>query len=240
MDVLELQNNGKINMSKGRATIIGGTGMIGNYLIDILLADHSYEEICLLVRRPPEKLPPGVNFKLIDFRDTESFKLGIEGSEVVFCAVGTTKRKVEGDRSLYKQIDFDIPKNAARFCKETGCGKLIIVSSVGASSKSRSFYLRLKGQMEEAVASYKLRSVHIMQPSLLLGVRTEKRRGEKLLQNSMYFFSNYLFGGWRKYKAIHAGKVAAAMLNAAKKDDEGFFRYTYSGIIKLANANKTS
>jgi uncharacterized protein YbjT (DUF2867 family) len=222
------------------ATLIGSTGMIGSYLLDLLREDKSFDEIRLIVRRPVPNDDPRVAIKLVDFTDPESFKLAIEGSEAVFCTVGTTQKKVKGDKILYRQIDYDIPVNAARFGKETGCEKFLLVSSVGANSKSRPFYLRLKGEVEDTIASYNIRSVHIMQPSMLLGHRAEKRRMEKILQNFMFFVSTYFFGGWRKYKAIHAGKVAAAMLNAAKKDEPGFFRYTYDGIIQLADVTTSN
>ncbi len=41
--------------------------------------------------------------------------------------------------------------NAARFGKEIGCEKFIIVSSIGANSHSSTFYLRLKGEVENAI-----------------------------------------------------------------------------------------
>ncbi len=221
-------------MSAKTASIIGASGMVGTYLLDLAIQDKTFDEIRLIVRRPVEVSGPGVAIKLVDFADPESLKLAIDGSDVVFCAIGTTQRNVKGNKSLYRQIDYDIPVRAAQYCKETGCEKFVIVTSVGANSKSRSFYLRLKGDVEDALAATHLRSVHIMQPSMLLGYRKERRRSEKLLQHSMFFFSHYFFGGWRKYRAIHAGKVAAAMLNAAKKEEPGFFKYTYDQILALA------
>jgi len=171
--------------------------------------------------------------KLVDFNDAESFKLALEESDTIFCCIGTTQKNVKGDNDLYRKIDFDIPLKAARFGKEIGCEKFIIVSSVGANSHSSTFYLKLKGELENAIHSVGLNTVHIMQPSMLLGERKEHRTVEGLLQGSMKLVSVLLFGGMRKYKAIHGKAVAAAMLNAAKKDDKGFFRYTYDDIKKL-------
>ncbi|MFN2439722.1 MAG: NAD(P)H-binding protein, partial [Chitinophagaceae bacterium] len=108
-------------MNGTTATIIGSTGLIGNYLLQQLINDKGFDTIRLLVRRPVKNENPKVEIKLIDFNDHESFKLGIEASDVVFCAVGTTQMKVKGDKEAYRKIDHDIPVNAARFCKETGC-----------------------------------------------------------------------------------------------------------------------
>ncbi len=47
--------------------------------------------------------------KLVDFNDAESLKLALEGSNSVFCCIGTTQKNVKGDNELYRKIDFDIP-----------------------------------------------------------------------------------------------------------------------------------
>jgi len=218
------------------ATIIGATGMIGNYLFEALLKDDYFNTVRIVVRHPYQKINPKMEVKLVDFNDAESFKLALEGSNTIFCCIGTTQKKVNGDNSLYRKIDFDIPLKAARFGKEIGCEKFVIITSVGANSHSSTFYLKLKGELENAIHSMGLDTVHIMQPSMLLGDRKEQRTGEGLLQGSTKLMSGLFFGSMRKYKAIHGKTVAAAMLNAAKKDEKGFFRYTFDKIRDLADS----
>ncbi|MET0395042.1 MAG: NAD(P)H-binding protein [Chitinophagaceae bacterium] len=221
-------------MSGKTAALIGATGMIGDYLLGLLLKDETFSTVRVIVRRPYPKPHPKAEIKLVDFDDAESVKLALEGTDVLFCCIGTTQKNVKGDKELYRKIDYGIPVRAARFAKEAGCETLAIVSSVGADSRSNTFYLKLKGEVEEAILGTGIRSVHIMQPSMLLGRRQENRPVEKLLQASMKFISGILAGSWRKYRAIHGKMVAAAMLNAAKQNKPGFFRYTYDGIKALA------
>ncbi|MDT9166106.1 hypothetical protein RSW31_26845, partial [Escherichia coli] len=73
-------------------------------------------------------------------------------SDSLFCAIGTTQKKVKGDRQAYLKIDFDIPVKTARLCKELGIDRMAIVSAVGANSRSRNFYLKLKGHVEDAIS----------------------------------------------------------------------------------------
>jgi uncharacterized protein YbjT (DUF2867 family) len=216
------------------ATIVGATGMIGNYLLEALLKDDYFDTIRIIVRRPYQKTDPKMEVKLVDFNDAESFKLALEGTDTIFCCIGTTQKNVKGDNSLYRKIDYEIPLKAARFGKEAGCEKFIIITSVGANSHSSTFYLKLKGELENAIHSVGLETVHIFQPSMLLGERKEQRTAENLLQGSMKIISGLFFGPLRKFRAIHGKKVSRAMLNAAKKNDKGFFRYTYDDINKLA------
>ncbi len=211
------------------ATIIGSTGLIGGYLLEELFQDNFYNTIRIIIRRPVEISHPKLEKKLVDFADAESFRLALEGSDVVFCAIGTTQKKVKGDKAAYRKIDYDIPVNAARFCKMTGCGTFVLVSSVGANSKSNNFYLHLKGEVEDAIKEVELKSVHIMRPSVLLGNRKEFRSGEKISKEIMSAFSLLIPS---KYKPIHGRDVAKAMLASAKKKKEGFFILEYSGIKK--------
>jgi uncharacterized protein YbjT (DUF2867 family) len=221
-------------MSEKTAAIIGATGMIGHYLLELLLRDDYFSTVRVIVRRPYPKNDPKMEVKLVDFDDAESFKLALEGTDAVFCCIGTTQKNVKGDKALYRKIDFGIPAKAVRFAREAGCEKFIIVSSVGAASRSKTFYLKLKGELEDTIRDAGIRSVHIMQPSMLLGERKEHRPVEKLLQGSMKFISGLLGGSLRKFRAIHGKTVAAAMLNAAKKESAGFFTYTYDDIVRLA------
>src|SRR5262249_43925084 len=140
-------------------------------------------------------------------------------------------RKMKGDREAYRKIDYDIPVKAARFCKMTGCEKFILVTSVGANAKASGFYLKLKGEIEEAVKTVGLNSVHVMRPSMLLGDRKEFRFGEKIGTPIIKALS-FLVSS--KYKPVEARDVARAMITAAKKNDEGFFIHEYIDIRTLA------
>ena len=115
--------------------------------------------------------------------------------------------------------------------KRSVAKKFIIVSSVGADSKSKTFYLKLKGELEDAIHAIGLDTVHIMRPSMLLGERKDFRLGEKIGKGIIPAISFLLPS---KYKPIHAMKVAKAMLAAAKKNKEGFFVYEYQEIKKLS------
>lgn len=208
--------------------------MIGNYLLEEIVHDDYFDTARVIVRKPYEKKHPKMEVKLVDFSDTESLKMALDGSDTVFSCIGTTQKNVKGNHTLYRQIDFDIPVKAARLCKELGCEKFILVSAVGANRHSTTFYLKLKGELENAIHHIGLRSVHIMQPSMLLGKRKEKRAGENLIQGSMKTLSGIFVGALRKYRAIPGKTVAKAMLNAAKKNEEGFYRYTYDRIKEVA------
>lgn len=212
------------------ATLIGATGLIGGYLLEELLNDDYFDTVRILIRRPAETSHPKLEKKIVDFNDNDSMLIAMNNSDVVFCSVGTTQKKVKGNKEAYRKVDYDIPVNAARFCKMTGCEKFVLVSSVGANNKGKNFYLKLKGEVEDAVNLVGLKSVHIMRPSMLLGDRKEFRLEEKIGKGIMKVISFLLPS---KYKPVHGRDVAIAMKAAAKKIDAGFFVWEYNGIKQL-------
>ncbi len=212
------------------AAVIGATGLIGRHLLAQLQNDPSFITIGVLVRRPVPFSHPKIRVILLDFADHASFKSAIAGSDAVFCAVGTTQKKVQGDRVAYRRVDYDIPVHAAQFCAETGCSHYLLVSSVGASSASKSFYTKLKGEVEDKVKGMDIPSFSIFRPSLLLGDRKESRPGERIAQALMGAFS-FLIPS--QYKPISAQDVARAMIAASKRDAPGCHVYHYKEMRDL-------
>ena len=96
--------------------------------------------------------------------------------------------------------------------------------------------MKLKGEVEEEISAMPFESIHIFQPSMLLGQRKEFRFGELIGKVLIQPLSFLLAGSLRKYKPIQASEVAKAMVAAAKKDATGVNIYTYDEIIALARS----
>jgi uncharacterized protein YbjT (DUF2867 family) len=217
------------------ATLIGASGLIGSHLLQLLLKDNTYSTIKIIVRRPQLLRDPKLQEIVIDFGDNKALEQAIAGSAVVFSAVGTTQKKVKGDKNAYRKVDFDIPVHAAKAAAKYGVYSFSLVSSVGANAtNNNNFYLKLKGIVEEAVSKESIPQLHIMRPSMLLGDRKEKRIGESIAAVLMPVFSIFLFGKFTKYRAIKAEDVARAMLQASKSPVKGIHIYEYEEIKKLA------
>jgi uncharacterized protein YbjT (DUF2867 family) len=220
-------------MLQDTVAVLGATGLVGSHIVDLLSEENAGQTIRLLVRRPVEVLHPTTEIRLINFEEYEQVKSAIDGCKVVFCAIGTTQNRVKGDKLRYRKVDYDIPVSAARACLETGGANFLLVSSVGADRNSKNFYLRLKGEVEEALRNFPIRSISIFRPSMLLGHRSESRLGESLAQVAMKLIAPLLAGKWKRYKAIEARDVAAAMIEASKQNKEGFSIFEYDEMKSL-------
>jgi uncharacterized protein YbjT (DUF2867 family) len=108
----------------------------------------------------------------------------------------------------------------AKISRAEGAKQFLIVSALGADTKSSIYYNHVKGEIEDAVKEVDFDAIHIFQPSLLLGPRREKRFGEDVGKFLSRFFG---FLVPPKYKPIESIKIARAMLAMANSDQRGTF-----------------
>jgi uncharacterized protein YbjT (DUF2867 family) len=92
--------------------------------------------------------------------------------------------------------------------------RLLVVSALGANARSKVFYNRVKGEMEDAVRSAGVARTYFFRPSLLAGPRAEPRTGERI-GLVLGVMLGPLLG---KYRPVRADWVAAAMLHVAQRD----------------------
>lgn len=221
-------------MKEQTAIVIGATGLIGQVVVEDLLKDSAFRRVRILVREKTGLSHPKLEEKIVNFNDITDYKSKFGSGDVIFSCVGTTQKKVHGDKNAYKKVDFDIPVHAAKIGIENGFKKFMLVSSVGADATSKNFYLKLKGEIENALKEFPFESIGFFQPSILLGERNEHRSGENIAKVLMRVFSKLLIGGYKKYRAIDAKDVAAAMVNESKKNNSGIHSYDYADIMKIS------
>jgi uncharacterized protein YbjT (DUF2867 family) len=221
-------------MNELKAVVIGATGLTGNLILEELLKDDTFKAVRILVRNPVKISHPKLQQEIVDFNDIDDYTQKFGEGDVIFCCIGTTKKKVKGDKAAYTKIDFDIPVNTARIGVSKGFKQFQIVSAVGANENSSNFYLQLKGKTENALKQFHYRGIGIFQPSILNGNRKEKRMGEQIIQTIMDLISMFLLGPLEKYRAIGANNVAKAMVNESKHQNTGVHYYRYAEIMDLA------
>lgn len=206
------------------AIVLGATGLVGGLVVKELLNREEYDEVKVLVRRPLEIEHSKLTQIVLNWDELDQHADAFVQVRDVFCCLGTTIKKA-GSQESFRQVDFEYPVLAAKLAHQAGVRQFLSVSSMGADSSSRIFYSRTKGELEEALTELKLPSVHLFRPSLLLGVRGEKRFGERV---GAWFMSNFDFlfrGKALKYRAIPAETVAHAMVNIAVAGTPGVHIY---------------
>ena len=192
------------------AVVAGASGLIGRELVQKLINSDQYRLIYILSRRQSGPLYPKIRELVIDFDQIDS--LGFEVPiDDVFYTLGTTMKQA-GSRANFKKVDYQYVVALAKLAKSQGASKFLVISSMGANSKSRVFYNCVKGMTEDTLKTIGFEQLVILRPSLLLGKRSEIRIAEWV---SLFIMRMLNFLIPVNYKAIRVEKVAEAMLKMA-------------------------
>lgn len=212
----------------------GASGLVGGHLLTTLLEAPEYARVFALSRRPLNVEHPRLANRIVSFERLEAQLAGLRCDDA-FCCLGTTIRAA-GSQQAFHDVDCGHVLAFARVARAAGARRMTVVSSVGADPQAKAFYLRVKGEMEQALAGSGFPSLDILQPSLLLGWRREMRPFELAAGVAMPLVNPLLMGNLARFRAIPARAVAAAMLGAARSGRRGLYRYTWAGIRQLAGA----
>ena len=204
------------------ALLAGATGLVGQSLLNQLLADPRYTQVHCIGRRIPDVQHTKLHTHIVDFANLPMSSTGLPTADDVYIALGTTI-KVAGSQAAFRAIDFDSVLAVAHMNNAQAATKSIasliskrigIVSAMGADAQSAVFYSRVKGEMEAAVAKLGYASTVFARPSMLAGNREAlsqaTRPGEQIGLALMRPFK------WlipTNYHVIEASQVAKALIH---------------------------
>lgn len=194
-------------MANKRVLVLGGSGLVGQELLRLLLEDDHYSEVVSMGRRTLDLTHPKLQQEIVDFDNLGAYAALIEG-DAVFCCLGTTMKKA-GSEETFRKIDYGYPFAIAQLAKAAQIPAFLIVTAMGADPNSFFFYNRVKGEIERDLAALDFPHLYIARPGLLLGSRQEERWGESMAQTVMQTFSPILP---LSYRPISGTTVARALI----------------------------
>jgi uncharacterized protein YbjT (DUF2867 family) len=152
------------------ATILGGGGFIGRYLVRNL-TKKNYR--CIIPTRNPfqkgylkTQAPPGA-IEFIDWNpnDFSEIKEAINNSDIVINLIGIL---YETRKQKFFKIHSKIPEIISKICKESKVKKFIQVSAIGANAESKSIYQKSKFEGENRALN-NFENTIIIRPSVVCG-----------------------------------------------------------------------
>jgi uncharacterized protein YbjT (DUF2867 family) len=212
--------------------LAGASGLVGQFALDTLLDSPDISRVFAITRRPLGREHPRLANRIVQFDNIETQLKGLT-CHVAVCCLGTTIRQA-GSEAAFRHVDVDCVLSFARTAKAAQAQRFIVVSSARADKQSKNFYLRTKGEMEEAVAGVGFASLDILQPGPLLALRNPMRPLELGALLVMPLVNPFLRGEREALRGISAKKVGAAIVGAMRSGRRGVQRYTYGGIEALA------
>lgn len=214
------------------ALILGSTGLIGDILMHNLLASNCYSKIYAISRRPLGFEHPKMVNIVADYYSIDDYIKDLKVDHFYSC-IGSTKSKTP-ERDIYYQIDHDYPYKVSKYLINNNLTNICIVSSIGANSKSKNFYLKMKGDLERDIIKLAIPNTFILRPSLLLGKRGEKRLLESISSFVMSVLNVFLLGRLKDYRSIKAEDVASTMQKITTSQRKGLHIIQTEKIKELA------
>jgi uncharacterized protein YbjT (DUF2867 family) len=195
--------------------LVGATGLVGQSVLQQALADARVAKLVAPTRRAllahPRLENPLVDF---DALPADAPWWAVDG---VICTLGTTIRKA-GSQPAFRKVDHDYPLAVAALARRHGADAFALTSSLGADPRSRTFYLRMKGETERALAGCGFPSLTIVRPSMIGGARAERRPLESLALALFGCIARLLP---RRYRVVPAERIARTLLEAALAAEPG-------------------
>jgi uncharacterized protein YbjT (DUF2867 family) len=216
------------------ALLAGATGLVGRALLSLLLDDDAVAEVVTLTRRPMATPHPKLQQGVVDFERLEGFAL--PPVDDFYCCLGTTIGQA-GSQEAFRAVDLVFPVRVARMALDAGASRCLVVSAMGADLRSRVFYNRIKGEVEEALAGLPFEAVYAFRPSLLFGDRMEFRAGERIALALARPASFLIPARWRP---VAAADVAHAMHTCARRSAAGRFVVMSDEIARIAASARST
>ena len=211
-----------------KALVIGATGAVGKDLVHQLLADESFERVDIFVRREVDIPSSRLVVHVVDFDNPESWSDQLQG-DVLFSCMGTTI-KAAGSQDAQWKVDYTYQYNAAKAARSNGVPTYVLVSSIGSDPKSKVFYTRMKGALDEAVKKLGYESCFILRPTSLI-----RKESDRFGENAGVVILRALnaIGLLRSLAPMPTEAVAAAMISLAKSGRKGVEIISSQDVLKV-------
>ncbi len=217
-----------------RIALVGATGLIGRRVIELASAGDDVRIVGIARREVP--LPPGARMEMFVAEPAKWGEvLDAVRPRALICALGTTWKKAGRDEAAFRAVDHDLVLATAETAKRAGVPSMVVVSAAGADARSKSLYMRVKGETEEALSRVGFKRLDILHPGLLRGTRTDDLRfAERAAIIAAPLIDPLLSGSWQRFRSIDAGLVAEAALGLALRKAGGRFTHDNEAMRRAA------
>ena len=221
------------------ATILGGGGFIGRYLVR-KMTEKNFQ--CIIPTRNAylkgylkTQAPPGA-IEFIDFNPKvfSKIKEAIKNSDIVINLIGIL---FENRKQKFSNMHSDLPELIAKYCSESEVKKFIHVSAIGANTNSKSLYQQSKFNGEQKVLS-NFKNTIIIRPSVVCG--NEDNFTNLFAKLSMIPVIPVVKSDY-KFQPILVDDVATAIVRAieTKKNEEKIYEIGGPKIISFGDMVKS-
>jgi uncharacterized protein YbjT (DUF2867 family) len=222
-----MKNNLKIIM-------LGASGAVGGFAAHALCGTPEIKQLTLLNRRVlaafgnnPKVVQPSV-----DVLNPQSYAHFLSGHDAAVCCLGVGQPS-KASKEEFIKIDKTAVLDFATACKTAGIAHFQLLSAVGANARSSSFYLRSKGELQDAIIALGFERTSFFQPSMILTATNRYGFMQGLMLAIWPVLSTVLVGVFSKYRGIQVETLGRAIAKNAITPGQGAEYLQWNGINKL-------
>ena len=201
--------------------MLGASGAVGRATWLALSRQPEDKQITLLLRRPlADMVSPATRQHVVDVFDPASYLPLLAGHQAAICTFGVGESsKVSHDELV--RVDKTAVIAFATACKQAGVQHFELLSAVAANARSASFYLRVKGELNDALKGLGFDRLSLFQPSMILTPTNRYGLSQGLTLAVWPKLQPILAGPLRKYRGIAVDQLGAAMANNLRVPGRG-------------------
>jgi len=196
--------------------MMGATGAVGNHCALKLSQMEDVNQLTLLGRRTADNITgDSVKQNSIDISNPDSYAEHLKGHNIAICTLGVGEPS-KVSKEVFIKIDKEAVLTFATACKAAGIEHFELLSSVGVNAKSKSFYLRTKGELEEGLRALNFKRLSLFHPSMILTPTNRYGLTQAIALKVTPILNPLLIGSTKRYRGIPVeilGKAFAANLN---------------------------
>jgi len=201
--------------------MLGATGAVGGEALNALLKIPAAGHITLLGRRSIPGMPADrVTQHEISIFEPKTYADLVPGHDAAICTLGVGQPS-KVSREDFLKVDKLAVIDFAKACKAGGVKHFELLSSVGISADSSSFFLRSKGELVEELKALNFERLSIFQPSMILTPTNRYGFMQGLTLAVWPVIDKLLIGSLRKYRGIKVADLGGAMARNVFQEGTG-------------------
>jgi uncharacterized protein YbjT (DUF2867 family) len=210
------------------ATVVGGSGFLGRYVVKRLAAEGHV--VRAAVRRPDEALflkTMGRVGQVVplytDITNEALVSRAVEGADIVVNLVGVLSERRRGD---FTRIQAEGAGRVARLAAAAGAQHMVHVSAIGANPDGPARYARTKAEGEAAVRAA-FPTATILRPSIVFGAEDQffNRFGALARMSPLM----PVIAGATRFQPVYVGDVADAVMQVLRRPEAAGAVYELGG-----------
>lgn len=197
-------------LARMRVLHLGATGAVGGHVLDALLADARVTRVTTLGRRPTGRVDPKLVERTVDVLSPDSYRDALPPHDAAICTLGVGQpSKMSKDE--FRRIDHDAALVFATACRSASVKHFELLAAVGVDSKSSSFYMRTKGELEDAIRALAFDRTSFFHPSMILTPENRYGADQGFLLAVFPKLEPVLRGPARKLRGVKVDVLGRAM-----------------------------